>query len=127
MKDEIIEKVKAKLMCLGYTMETNDSIVLNFAYDRAIFEVKNFCNINELTEDFIFPLIELTMCYFLEQQLTSKYLTGEELSKTVKSISEGDISISYDITNPEEVLKKYVSQHMSNIKASLVRFRRLKW
>ena len=101
---------------LGIADESKDEI-LQFTINNVTDMVLNYCNITEVPEKL--ENIILSMCV---DKYRAESLGSETSQGTVKSISEGDVSVSYGSAsvsdNPGmEFLKGYKSQ--------LDRFRRL--
>ena len=110
----MLEKLK---MLLGITDDSKD-MILQFTIDNVTDMILNYCNIDKLPEKL--ENVVLSMCV---DKYRAESFGSEEVKAPVKSISEGDVSVSFGSSysvsdNPSmEFLKGY--------KVQLDRFRRL--
>lgn len=109
-QDEMKSKIKANL---NIDNDDKDLIISD-----AIQEVMNYCNLNELTEaleSFIRKKVQTIINYEKEN--------GTETVFDVKSIKEGDTSITY---NTDEVSRETIYGLSDRDKKVLQQFRRLR-
>lgn len=113
---------KSELVCnlkeLVGGLSTDSSFLFEFTVDKAWNMVCNYCNIDTVPDGL--ETTVLSMCVDIYR--TENYGNAEEKS-TVKSVSEGDVSVSYATAytnNPStEFLKDYKSQ--------LNKYRKVAW
>ena len=113
----VVNKLERLKKLLGIADDSKDE-VLQFTIDNVMDMVLNYCNITEVPEKL--ENIILSMC-------VDKYRAeslGSEISQgAVKSISEGDVSVSYG--SAYSVSDNPGMEFLKGYKAQLDRFRRL--
>lgn len=114
MVENKLERLK---QLLGITDNTKD-FVLQYELDTVTDMVLNYCNITEIPEKL--ENIILSMCV---DKYRAESLGSETAQGTVKSISEGDVSVSYG--SAYSVSDNPGMEFLNGYKAQLDRFRRL--
>ncbi len=102
---------------LGIADDSKDE-VLQFTIDNVTDMVLNYCNIPEVPEKL--ENIILSMCV---DKYRAENLGSETVQGTVKSITEGDVSVSYG--SAYSVSDNPGMEFLKGYKAQLDRFRRL--
>ena len=102
---------------LGIADDSKDE-VLQFTIDNVMDMVLNYCNITEVPEKL--ENIILSMCV---DKYRAESLGSETSQGAVKSISEGDVSVSYG--SAYSVSDNPGMEFLKGYKAQLDRFRRL--
>ena len=106
--------IKIKEICKAEDTDLN----LEYALDSAISIAKNYCGINELPDGLENTVIDMAIDIFKSGQY------GEESqSGSLKSITEGDISMSFGDT----LFEQYCLSGIKNYEKRMMPFRRIKW
>lgn len=126
-QSEIINRLEG----LGYTIKPSDNYTLGFLMEKIENEILNFCNVDELPIEAVYVAIDMVCGEFLLGKKSSGdlILNGIDLNQSeIKSISEGDTSISYD-NNSQNAAQKtdMLISSLIDSKRSLHKFRRLAW
>ena len=106
--------VKIKEICKAEDSDLN----LEYALDSAISIAKNYCGIKELPEELENTVIDMAIDIFKSGQYG-----GEDESGRLKSITEGDISMSFGDT----LYEQYGLSNIKNYEKRMMPFRRIKW
>lgn len=128
--ENIKDKVKSLLESIEYEFKESDELSLNFALDKAKNYVGNYCNIDDFPNGLIIILVNLVFVEFLclKKLFEPSALKGLDFSKTLSSISEGDVSLSYkDEASDSQKLDLFIASTRKSIDSSLLRYRRLVW
>lgn len=122
-----VELIQTRLQGLGLDVPTEAE--LTFSISRAENYIKSFCNINEIPEALNFALAEIASGYFLQDGMLFNNISGIDISVGVeKSITEGDVTVSYgDVTSAEDKIKNLIDSMFKNSKTELIKYRRLVW
>jgi hypothetical protein len=119
-----------RLVSFGYTLTGADALAIAFSVQKAELNIKNDCNISEIPEELYHTLSDMACGDFL----AVKYQTGKlnladlDLAGAVTSISEGDVSITFDkATTDEGKFNALVSALSTAGRGNLACYRRFKW
>lgn len=123
----IVELIQARLQGLG--LDVPAEAELTFSISRAENYIKSFCNISEIPQALNFALCEIACGYFLQDGMLLNNISGIDISVgQEKSISEGDVSVSYgDVKSAEDKIKNLIDSMFKNTKTELIKYRRLVW
>ena len=127
-----IDEVKERLSQLGYTTKESDKTALLFCINRVEEHIKNVCNISAVPEELYYKSIDMACGEFLEVKLVTGELDGYTLNgennRLIKTISEGDTTITYQDTSSDSygAMSGFISQLKADDR-ELYRFRRLVW
>lgn len=122
----ILEKVKMLLSAVGVEVPEDD-VVLSFVLDAVVSEILNRTNQAEVPEGLYTVLVMRTAGVYL-RNLKSAGKLSVEFEAAVKSISEGDASVTFsDSDSPEAQFDALVSGWASYGDDQLNRYRRLVW
>lgn len=123
----IVELIQARLQGLGLDVPTEAE--LTFSISRAENYIKSFCNISTIPEALNFALAEIASGYFLQDGMLLNNIDGVDISVgQEKSITEGDVTVSYgDVTSAEDKMKNLIDSMFRNTKTELIKYRRLVW
>lgn len=113
-KTELINSLKE----LVGEQSTESSFLLGFIVDKAQEMICNYCNIDAVPEGLKTTLISMCVDIYRAENYGSK-----EENSTVKSISEGDASVTFATgysNNPAAVFLK-------NYQTQLNKYRRVRW
>lgn len=111
-REAILEKVKA--IC----NEEDLTSALEYSVDNAISIAKNYCSIDDIPEGLENTVIDMAIDIFKSGQYSDNEETGR-----LKSITEGDVSMSFGDTLFEE----YGLSGIKNYEKRMMPFRRIKW
>jgi hypothetical protein len=122
-----VELIQARLQGLGLDVPTESE--LTFSISRAENYIKSFCNISTIPQALNFALAEIACGYFLQDGMLLNNISGIDISVgQEKSISEGDVSVSYgDVTSAEDKIKNLIDSMFKNSKTELIKYRKLVW
>lgn len=113
----VVNKLERLKKLLGIADDSKDEL-LQFTIDNVTDMVLNYCNIPEVPEKL--ENIILSMCV---DKYRAESLGSETSQGAVKSISEGDVSVSYG--SAYSVSDNPGMEFLKGYKAQLDRFRRL--
>lgn len=130
-RTELKENIKNRLSYLGYELKNSDEWTVNFLIDKVENSIKNKCNINIIPKMLEEAETDMICGEFLLYLKNSGNLDIENINidAAVKSIQEGDTSISYSDKSktPEERLDLIINYLMKNKTGDLIRYRRIVW
>ena len=121
----IIQDVISRLRDLGYDAIENDSSIA-YAINRAKERILNDINCTEIPEGLRCTFIDMACGYYLQDmKATGTLETG---NSPVSSITEGDVSVSFDTNLTPDAKLSALVQSLINPNPSLFsRYRRVKW
>ena len=112
------EELRARLCDLGFETDENQEEMLLDALKRAEQSIVNTCNCEGVPEELYFTFLDMAAGEYL---LAAS--SGEREGK-VKSITEGDVSVTYfDKTDTENIIDTLLGKG----REELVSYRRIKW
>lgn len=125
---DIVELIQQRLQALGFTTIPTGT-ELNFSKNRAESYIKSFCNINEIPQALYYVWCDIACGYFLQDKMLLNNIDGVDVSVGVeKSITEGDVTVSYgDVTSPENKIKNLIDSIFRSSKTELIKYRKLVW
>ncbi len=119
----LLDRVVKLLSALGFETGEDDAVLLEFSVLESEMRVKNYCNVDELSDELIFIAVKYAAGYFLS---VAKRPQAPLSGSTIKSISEGDTSITYvDGLTDEERLGCLIEKLTDLGEAD--RYRRIEW
>lgn len=126
-KDDII----LRLGQLGYEVEGDDYEQIEFELRKIINYTYNYCNRSDIPE-IIFPrLIDRVCSDFLYYKKNSGSLKGFNYDAVIKSIKEGDTTLTYAVgqgeDTPENRFDSFVKQLERGYDKWITPHRRLRW
>lgn len=127
---DLQEKVRERLRSLGCEVTDTDDVSLTFVISMTEQSIKNQCNLSEVPEELHYVLIDWACGEFLATKYGSGQLDLEtlDLNGALASISEGDVSLSFDNSVSDEVkMQTLIAALKCTGKDELVCFRRLRW
>lgn len=120
-----------RLEGLGYVLKPGDIETLGFLIGKVESDILNFCNIDALPDAAVYIAIDMACGEFLldKKAAGDLIINGVDLSKAdVKSISEGDTSVSFDSNSQNAAQKADVLiNSLLDSQNDLYRFRRFVW
>lgn len=127
--ESFIKDVIMRLERLGYKFNNEkDNPILKYITDKVEQEIMNRINQSEVPDELRFVLIERVCGEFLYSQRGSNMLTDNQIDAIISSISEGDTSVSYDVSSSPEAKFDLLITHLKSYgNDEILRFRRLVW
>jgi hypothetical protein len=127
VREDVIERLKQ----LGYAAEESDYEHIDFELNKTLNYVMNYCNISTIPE-IIYPRIIDKVCgEFLYYKKNSGSLDGFNYDAVIKSIKEGDTTISYAVgqgeDTPENRFDAFVKSLDRGFDKWITPHRRLRW
>lgn len=113
----------------GYALTDGDGALIRICAEHAGQEIMNFCNLTEVPEELLLCAARLTAAEFLRLKKATGALIGFEgvdLTVAVKSIQEGDTSVSFDNSSAEKRLDAWI-EALESCRRQLTAYRRLAW
>ena len=124
------EMVLKRLISFGYFLKEDDGWELSFVILKTENNIKNSCNTTSIPEGLFQVAADMICGEFLMNRKNSGNLelSDLDLGGAITSISEGDVSISFDTNSTdEEKFNQLVNYLISKGKGDFVCFRKLKW
>lgn len=128
-----LSQVENRLKQLGYKVAENgsDRDQLEFELNKIINYTKNYCNLTELPEIIDPRLIDRVCADFLYYKKNSGNLDGFNYDAVIKSIKEGDTTLTYAVgqgeDTPENRFDSFVKQLERGYDKWITPHRRLRW
>lgn len=127
---DIRATVESRLKSLGYEVTEADDFAIDYAISKAEAKLKAEVNQSSVPDGLFYVWADLAAGVFLQDQKATGRLTGFDLSAPVKSVSEGDTSVTYaiaDTNNPDTVFEALIKQLTTLDEFVLAAYRRLAW
>ena len=124
------EMVLKRLVSFGYFLKEDDSWELSFVMAKVDNQIKNSCNTTSIPEGLSHVAADMICGEFLMNRKNSGRLelSDLDLSGAITSISEGDVSVSFDAdSTDEDKFNQLVNFLMNHGKGDFVCYRRLRW
>lgn len=124
--------VVERLNSLGYTINEIDNGLLQLAINGTEQYIENFCNVLEVPDELYYVAVDMAAGTLLK----TKSSIGENVcdgidfkNDNIKSISEGDVSVTYNSDSSSSATAKYnvLLEKLCNRDNELIAFRRLRW
>ena len=129
----VYEAVVARLAMLGYTVTDADKTGLEYLIYKCEAELLANINHRELPPPLFYTLVDMVAGQFLFDKKAAGGLgEGFDFDAPAKSITEGDISVTFagandGASNAESRFDAMLAQLMHPAESTLAAFRRLKW
>lgn len=125
------DRVIGRLKQLGYVVTSEDNDQLDFEMNTVLDYAKNYCNITEIPEILDYRIIDRICSYFLYYKKNSGSLNGFNYDAVIKSIKEGDTTLTYAVgqgeDTPENRFDSFVKQLERGFDKWLTPHRRIRW
>jgi len=130
----MLEKVKERLLTLGYHVESNDYSAICFSLEKVEDIIKNDCNVSEIPTGLQNIAVDMAVGDFLLMKKTfaPKDLDCLDLtSPAVKQIQLGDTNTVFGIgegsLTDEQRLDRLINYLLTNGREQFSCFRRIRW
>ena len=130
LSESFCEMVLKRLVSFGYFLKEDDSWELSFVMLNVENHIKNSCNTASIPQGLFHVATDMICGEFLMNRKNSGRLelSDLDLSGAITSISEGDVSISFDTNSTDEQKFNQLMNYLMNKgKGDFVCFRKLKW
>lgn len=125
------EQVISRLKMLGYNATVEDNNQIDFELTKTTDYVKNYCNITEIPEILDYRIIDKICADFLYYKKNSGSLDGFNYDAVIKSIKEGDTTLTYAVGQGEDTAENrfdnFVKQLERGFDKWITPHRRLRW
>lgn len=125
------EQVISRLKMLGYTATVEDNNHLDYELNKTINYVMNYCNITTIPEILNPRIVDRICADFLYYKKNSGSLEGFNYDAVIKSIKEGDTTLTYAVgqgeDTPENRFDSFVKQLERGFDKWITPHRRLRW
>lgn len=127
VRDDVIERLKQ----LGYTATDADNDQLDFDLNKTLNYVMNYCNITVIPEILDPRIVDRVCSDFLYYKKNSGSLDGFNYDAVIKSIKEGDTTITYAVgqgeDTPENRFDAFVKSLERGFDKWITPHRRIRW
>jgi hypothetical protein len=127
VRDNIINRLDQ----LGYVADEEDYEQIDFELEKIINYVMNYCNITVIPEILNHRIVDRVCADFLYYKKNSGSLEDFNYETVVKSIKEGDTTITYAVgqgeDTPENRFDAFVKQLERGFDKWITPHRRLRW
>lgn len=127
VKDDVIVRLKQ----LGYTPTEGDDAIVEYELKKILNYVMNYCNITTIPE-ILDPRITDRVCSeFLYYKKNSGSLDGFNYDAVIKSIKEGDTTITYAVGQGEDTPENRFDAFVKSLERGFDKWctphRRIRW
>lgn len=120
--------VTERLKQIGYTVVETDEPLLAYVVNMIQQKIKNLCNTSDIPATLDYAANEMAAGEFLSIKRSTDSLTGFDFEAAVKSIAEGDTTVTFTGTVSSETLfDALVDKMIKGHKAELAKHRRIVW
>ena len=127
----VMNNVVVRLKQLGYVVTESDYDQIDFELQKTLNYVMNYCNITKIPEILDPRIIDKVCGDFLYYKKNSGSLKGFNYDAVIKSIKEGDTTISYAVgqgeDTPENRFDAFVKSLDRGFDKWITPWRRLRW
>ena len=126
-RQNVIDRLKQ----LGYNYTETDNEQIDYELEMTLNYVKNYCNITEIPEILDKRITDRVCAYFLFYKKNSGSLDGFNYDAVIKSIKEGDTTLTYAVgqgeDTPENRFDSFVKYLERGFDKWITPHRRLRW
>lgn len=124
----VYEAVVARLSMLGYTVTDADKAGLEYLIHKCEVDILTNINHRELPKGLFYTLVDMVAGQFLFNKKAAGGLEGFDFDAPAKSITEGDISVTFaGASSAESRFDALLDRLMHPPDSVLAAFRRLRW
>ena len=125
------EQIIKRLKMFGYTVDQSDYDHLDYEMSKILNYVQNYCNITVIPEILDPRIIDRICSDFLYYKKNSGSLEGFNYDEVIKSIKEGDTTITYAVgqgeDTPENRFDAFVKSLERGFDKWITPHRKLRW
>jgi hypothetical protein len=126
-REDYMDKVIELIELFGIRISTDD-FYLAFAVESTIQDILNFCNLKEIPVELEHVIVRRVLAKILDFKLQTSDADSINIEKGIRSITEGDVSISYDTSLDRGVLlSKFIKDGLNYGTDNLYSFRDFRW
>lgn len=124
----VYEAVVTRLAVLGYKVADKDKPGLDYLTGKCEKDLLANINHKELPEGLFYTLVDMVAGQFLYDKKAAGDLEGYDFEATAKSITEGDISVTFTgAATAEARFDALLAKLMHPPESTLAAYRRLRW
>lgn len=127
VRDNVIKRLEQ----LGYNATESDFSQIDYELELTLNYVKNYCNITTIPEILDLRIIDKVCGSFLYYKKNSGSLEGFNYDAVIKSIKEGDTTLTYAVgqgeDTPENRFDSFVKSLERGFDKWITPHRRLRW
>ena len=129
----MLERIKARLQSLGYTVKDSDDMAISFAMQKVENTIKNDCNISAIPDGLMNIAIDMVVGEFFMSKKTfaPNDLLNFNLDSAIKQIQEGDTNISFAVgegsKTDEQRLDGFIDYLLNYGRDEFITYRRFRW
>lgn len=121
----MLELITRRLGELGYETSTSDKELLLFSKNKVENYIKNYCNLPAVPDGLTEIFIDRVCGEFLFSKFNSGNLNSENSGESeIKSISEGDVSVTFSDKNGTE---KLIERLLQSGGGEINCYRKIRW
>lgn len=107
---------------------TTDDFSLGFAIESTIQDILNFCDLKEIPKELEHVVVRRVLANLIGFKLQTDGAESMNIEKGIKSITEGDVSITYDNSMDKgTLLAKFIQDSKNYGMDNLYSFRDFRW
>lgn len=129
----MVDKLRDRLISIGYEFKDGDEAILNFVVQKVTSTIKNDCNVPEVPDELECIAVDMMAGEFLlaKKTFSPDDISGIDLDYAVKQIQAGDTSTTFAVSEgsstPEQRLNNFVNYLLNYGKSEFAAYRRIKW
>lgn len=121
IKTDVVTRLKG----FGYTVVTEDDPLIDYMISKVEQDLKNLTNLNEVPTGLKFEWVDAVCGEFLSMKMATGKL--ENISQIVKSISEGDTTVTYSEKMTPEAQFLVCLESLKIDVSAVIRYRVMTW
>lgn len=123
----MLDDVKQRLESFGYVTTPADDWPLSFCIDKVQTHIKNSCNVSEVPEGLRSVAVDMACGEFLFGKKQSGQGVGIDFEAVVKSITEGDTTVTFDAPSGAESKYDALIGYLMHREVDFASYRCIKW
>ena len=128
----VYDSVVSRLAMLGYKVTDEDKPAIEYLIPKCEVDILSNIHHRELPDGLFYTLVDMVAGQFLFDKKAARGLEGFDFSSPVKSITEGNVSVSFagasdGASNAEARFDALLDRLRRPPESILAAFRRIKW